>query len=354
MSKSDLLSKLKKSSTIKHSYLLSESPFFEEKDMIPTNIPALNIALSARVVGGGLSPGITMFAGESKRFKSLFSLLLVKAYFKKYPDAVCIFYDSEFGTPKSYFESLKLPKDQIIHTPITNIEELKIDVMKQLEAVERNERVIFVLDSLGNLASKKEVEDALAEKTVQDMSRAKAIKSLFRMISPLFNLKNIPMIVVNHVYKEQGTMYPKDVVSGGTGPTYNSDNVYIIGRQQDKDGTEVIGYNFIINVEKSRFVKEKSKIPISVSYEGGVSKWSGLMEIALELGFCKKPMNGWYSKVDTSTGEIEEKKYRLKDTHTADFWNPIIDDPKFQEAVYNYYGVSSSNLVTEECLETDE
>jgi hypothetical protein len=38
------------------------------------------------------------------------------------------------------------------------------------------------------------------------------------------------------------------------------DNIFILGHQQEKDGTEIVGYNFIINVEKSRYVKEKSKI----------------------------------------------------------------------------------------------
>jgi hypothetical protein len=84
------------------------------------------------------------------------------------------------------------------------------------------------------------------------------------------------MVVVNHTYKEIG-MFPKDIVGGGTGSYYSADNIYILGRQQDKDGTEIVGYHFIINVEKSRYVKEKSKIPISVSFEGGIQKYSGLL-----------------------------------------------------------------------------
>lgn len=342
-----LINKIKKNSTLKHTSVLSESILFNEKDMIPTNVPVLNVALSGQL-DGGFIPSVTIWAGESKRFKSLFSLLMVKAYLNKYPDAIVIFYDSEFGTPKAYFESLNLPKDQILHCPITNVEQLKFDLVKQLDLIERGDKVIVVVDSLGNLASKKEVEDALDEKSTQDMSRARMIKSVFRIITPILTLKDIPLIVVNHVYKEQGTMYPKDIMSGGTGPMLSADNVYIIGRQQEKDGTEIVGYNFIINVEKSRFVKEKSKIPITVSFESGISKWSGLMDIALELGFVVKPNSGWYSKVNQETGEVEDKKYRLKDTENSDFWNPILNSEKFKEAVYNKYSVSAHKLIEDE------
>jgi RecA/RadA recombinase len=172
-----------------------------------------------------------------------------------------LFYDSEFGTPQSYFDSFGIDLGRVVHTPITDIEQLKFDVMAQLQGIERNERVIIVIDSIGNLASKKEVEDAMEGKSVADMSRAKQIKSLFRMVTPHLTIKDIPMVVVNHTYKEIG-LYPKDIVGGGTGSYYSADNIFILGRQQEKDGTELVGYNFIINVEKSRYVREKSKIQL--------------------------------------------------------------------------------------------
>ena len=208
-----LLEKLRKNSTIKETELLSESKFFNEKDMIPTPVPVLNVALSGSL-NGGLAPGLTVFAGPSKHFKSAFSLLLAKSYLNKYEDAVVLFYDSEFGSPQSYFESFGIPTDRVLHTPITDIEQLKHDCMAQLNDIARNDRVIIVVDSIGNLASKKEVEDAIEGKSVADMSRAKQLKSLFRMITPHLTIKNIPMVVVNHTYKEIG-MFPKDVVSGG-------------------------------------------------------------------------------------------------------------------------------------------
>ena len=337
-----ILDKIKKNSSIKESAILSKSKFFTQKDMIPTSVPIINVALSGKL-DGGLTPGLTMWAGPSKHFKTAFSLLMAKSYLDKYPDAALLFYDSEFGTPQSYFDSFGIDTNRVLHTPLTDIEQLKFDVMQQLTSLERDDKLIIIIDSIGNLASKKEVDDALEGKSVADMSRAKQVKSLFRMVTPHLTMKDIPMIVVNHTYMEIG-MFPKAIVGGGTGSYYSADNIFILGRQQEKEGTEVVGYNFIINVEKSRYVKEKSKIPVSVSFDGGISRWSGLLDIALDGGFVVKPSNGWYSKVDDD-GVIEDKKYRIKETDTANFWLPILKSKKFQKFVSDKYQIASGEIM---------
>ena len=272
---------------------------------------------------------------------------MARSYLDKYPDAALLFYDSEFGTPQSYFDSFGIDAERVLHTPITDLEQLKFDIMQQINHLDRGDRVMIVIDSIGNLASKKEVEDALEGKSVADMSRAKQIKSLFRMVTPHLTIKDIPMVVVNHTYMEQG-MFPKAIVSGGTGPYYSADNIFILGRQQEKEGTEIVGYNFIINVEKSRYVKEKSKIPVSVSFDGGISKWSGLLDIALESGHVIKPSNGWYSKVNVDTGEVEDKKYRIKDTDSKEFWMSIITSKSFNDFVVKKYQVGHGDIIRDD------
>jgi RecA/RadA recombinase len=339
-----VLDKLKKASTIKETSILSKSKFFTDKDMIQTDVPIINVALSGNL-DGGLTPGLTMFAGPSKHFKTAFALLMAKSYMNKYEDAVVLFYDSEFGTPQSYFDAFDIDTDRVLHTPITDVEQLKHDIMNQLQNIEKTDKVIIVLDSIGNLASKKEVEDSIEGKSVADMSRAKQMKSLFRMVTPHLTIKDIPMIVVNHTYKEIG-MFPKDIVGGGTGSYYSADTIWILGRQQDKDGTEIVGYNFIINVEKSRYVREKSKIPVTVSFNGGINKWSGLLDIALEGNFVSKPSNGWYAKVDQETGEVLEKK-RFADTQNEEFWKDILADERFKEYVRKKYEITYSSIMGE-------
>ena len=338
-----ILDKIKKNSTIKDSAILSASKFFTKKDMVPTTIPIINVALSGRL-DGGLTPGLTMWAGPSKHFKTAFSLLMARAYLDKYEDAALLFYDSEFGTPQSYFETFGIDMDRVLHTPITDIEQLKFDIMQQMQNVERGDKLIIVIDSIGNLASKKEVEDALEQKSAADMTRAKQLKSLFRMVTPHLTLKDIPMVVVNHTYKEIG-MFPKDIVGGGTGSYYSADNIFILGRQQEKDGNELTGYNFIINVEKSRYVKEKSKIPVSVSFDGGISKFSGLLDLALESGHVIKPKVGWYQKAG------EEKNYREKDTDNKDFWMPILMEKSFYDFVKSKYSIAVTDMVKSDDLD---
>ena len=338
-----IMDKLKKNSKVKFTEVLSDSKFFNDKDMVATDVPMINVALSGSV-DGGLTPGLTVLAGPSKHFKTSFALIMASAYLKKYDDAVLLFYDSEFGSPQAYFETFGINTDRVLHTPVTNVEEMKFDMISQLEAIERGDKVIIVIDSVGNLASKKELEDAINEKSVADMSRAKALKGLFRMVTPYLNMKDIPMVAVNHTYKEIG-LFPKDVVSGGTGIYYSADNIWIIGRQQDKVGTEIKGYHFVINVEKSRYVKEKSKIPISVSWEGGVQKWSGLLDVALEGQYVAKPSNGWYCKVSRETGELLEPKVREKGTLEEEFWQPVFKDTNFKEYVKERFTIGATQGV---------
>ena len=340
-----LLDKLKKNTTIDSASVLSSSKFFTDADLIQTGVPMINVALSGHL-NGGLTPGLTVFAGPSKHFKTSFALLMAAAHQKKYEDSVILFYDSEFGCPQGYFDTFGIDTKRVLHTPITDIEQLKHDVMTQLQSIESKERVLIIVDSLGNLASKKEVDDAIEGKSVADMSRAKAVKSLFRMVTPHLRIKDIPMLVVNHTYKEIG-MYPKDIVSGGTGVMYSADTVWIIGRQQDKDGTELTGYNFVINVDKSRFVREKSKIPITVSFQGGIQPYSGLLDVALEGGFVKKPSPGWYQKDGQTT------KLRFEDTQTKEFWGDMLNDTVFQEFIRKRYEVAYGSILPTRSTEED-
>lgn len=330
--------------------VLDESKIFGDVKYIKTPVYALNIALSGQL-DGGLSSGLIQIAGKSKSFKSLFGLMMVKAYLDNDKDAICLFYDSEFGTPKSYFTSLNIDTSRIIHIPITNIEELKFDIMKQLDpkdGISDKDKVIIFVDSIGNLASKKEVEDAENEKSVADMSRAKQLKSVFRMVTPKLTLLDIPMICINHTYESQG-MFPTSVVSGGTGIEYSSNTVFIIGKAQEKDGTDLTGFKFTININKSRFVKEKSKIPVYVDFKEGIRKYTGLFDIAIETGDLEKPKVGWYSRriVDKETGEIkpDDKLFRAKDCDGKEFWQFMFDNTLFVENVKEMYKIAEIEML---------
>ena len=461
----DLLSKIRKASNVIESDTISKSIFYNERDEITTDIPMLNLAFSGSLYGGYRS-GITTIAGPSKHFKTLFGLMCAKAYMQKYEDGVVLFYDSEFGTPESYFVNLGIDTDRVLHVPITSLEALKHDMVKRLDSLNRGDHVFIFIDSLGNAASLKEIEDAEDGKSVADMTRAKSIKSLFRIIAPSIVKLNIPVVVVNHTYQSIGFI-SKTVVSGGcvvpetrvrmgdntikpiseivvdesvqtlggsikvshvwdhstldagepecyeivleddtvlvcsyqhklmdsdgnwllvnelaatdyskvkllvvdrlskknwalsqpkygnqfiknitsvgkmkvcdltvpglnhyitenglvnhnTGAYYNSDTIWIVGRRQEKEGKELVGYDFTINVEKSRFVREKSKFPITVRLDTGIDRYTGLLELGVELGFVEK--------IKRSFQVVGDDKLYTKKTINEEFWNKLLTD----------------------------
>jgi RecA/RadA recombinase len=333
-----LLDTLKKTGSV-ISTTMAESDFFTNRDEIVTDIPALNVALSGDI-DGGLSSGTIMVSGASKSFKTAASLYMVAAYMKKYKDAICIFYDSEFGSTPEYFATYGIDLNRVLHLPIEHVEQLKFDMVKKLDAIKNGNKVIFLIDSIGNIASKKELDDAIDEKSVADLSRAKALKSFWRLVTSKISQRNIPLIAINHVYKEMG-LYPKDIVGGGTGGIYAANAIWIITKSQEKDGTDLVGFNFNINIEKSRTVVEKSRIPLTVRFDSGIDKYSGMLELALESGIVQKPSNGWFCIVDQETGELGPKK-RAADTGTDEFLGTVIKMSKFKEFIKNKYRLTYS------------
>lgn len=153
------------------------------------------------------------------------------------------------------------------------------------------------------------------------------------------NVYDISVKDVQHYVLENG------VVTHNTGLIYSSNQAFIIGKSQEKDGTDLVGWNFTINIEKSRFVKEKSKFPFTVLFDGGIQKYSGILDVAIEGKFVIKPSNGWYSKVDPETGEVEEKKYRFSDTQTSEFMESILNNSKFQEYVRKRYEIAYGSII---------
>lgn len=332
----DILNLLIKNSSSQFTSSIDKSEYFKrEREIIPTSIPLLNLALAGDM-NEGLSGGILTIAGESKRFKTLFGLYLIAAFQKKYPDGVCMFYDTEFGSPPDYLEIFGLNLKRIVWTPITCVEELKHECASQLEKLKeinnKDNHVMIFIDSVGNLASRKERDDAIEGKEKVDMTRAKQLKSFFRIVTGSVKLLDIPLVAINHTYKSQ-SFIPEDIVSGGQGILLASDNVWIITRKQIKDGTERAGNEFIINVNKSRFVKEKSKFPISVYWQSGIHKYSGLSELAKEFKIIKEEKEGKTKMLKYKDKSIPEKG----NDENEEFWSVILNETNLNELVMKKY-----------------
>lgn len=338
-----LVEKFLKNTKLKHTRGLNTSILTDPLDDIETDVPGLNIALSGRL-DGGLSQGLTQIVGPSKHFKTSFGLVMVAAFLKKYDDAVVLFFDCEFGASMEYFEKYGITeelRERIIHIPFENLEQLKFELMGQLDEISRGEHVMVFIDSVGLAASKKEVEDAIAEKSSADMTRAKAVTSLARMITPILNIKKIPCVMINHSYKTQ-EMFAKDIVGGGQKIELSSASILMISRSKEKDSDNVVtGYTFNIKIMKSRRVVEESKLPIDVSWEDGIHKWSGLSEIAAELGVIEqtKIKNSKAYRYVTKAGKEFIIKADDIDRHD-EFWTSVIKETNFADLVEQTYSTA--------------
>ena len=302
-----LMEKILKNSPTKYTAKLSESDIFLGAEIVPTDYPILNLAFSGDL-DGGLVSGVTLVAGPTATYKSLLSLVCAKAYMDKFPDAVCIV--------------------------------LKFDIVKQLKDINRGEHVFFIIDSIGNTASLKELEDAEKGESKAEMQRAKVVKGLLRMITPSLVHKNLPCIAICHTY-ETLEIYSKTVISGGTGLMYSCNQAFIMGKQQEMDDKELMGYNFILKVEKSRFVRQKSKFPLQVLFDEGIQKYSGMKELAVEFGYLHT--GAWCQIWDFESGKMSEKKLRSADI-PLDFYEKLVQNPEFKAKVSEKYKLQEYRL----------
>lgn len=339
-----LMAKLKKNSSIKETDSLEDSKLFDNYDEVASEVPILNTVISGSI-DGGLRRGLLTINGESRMFKTIQGLVYVAAYLKKHKDGACIFIDSEFGAGKAYFKTLGIDTNRVLHVPVMDVEEMMHEVIKQLDGLEKDDKVIIFIDSIGGLGSRKEAEDALADHMVADMTRAKKLKSFSRLLPVRLVMKDIPCIAINHVYQEQ-KLYGKTIISGGQGILLASEVALIVTRSTEKEEKDVVGYNFNITVEKSRWVKEKSKVSLQVRFDGGINRYSGILELALESGHVTKPKNGYYHRVDLETGEVfPEKPLKEENTNTEEFMRPILNDKAFKDFVSEKFRLAHGALL---------
>ncbi len=143
------------------------------------------------------------------------------------------------------------------------------------------------------------------------------------------------------------------IISHNTGSYYNSDNIWILGRQQEKEDGEIAGYHFVINVEKSRYVKEKSKIPITVMFDGGINKWSGLFDIALEGNYIASPKKGWYTVVNRDTGELGTNMRASDFIDSSEFWNKMFKETDFADYIKSKYTLAAGSIYSKDEMEIE-
>jgi RecA/RadA recombinase len=147
---------------------------------------------------------------------------------------------------------------------------------------------MFVLDSLGNLSTTKEIEDSSEGKETRDMTRSQVIKSVFRVLTLKLGKVGVPMLVTNHTYDVVGAYVPTKEMGGGSGLKYAASTIIHLTKSKEKDGTEIVGNIIKCKAQKSRFTKENSIAETRLFYDTGLDPYYGLLELGEKHGIFSK------------------------------------------------------------------
>lgn len=263
-------------------------------DFIDTGSYALNAVLSGSIYGGVPDNKVTAFAGESATGKTYFVLGIVKSFLDKHPNAGVVYYDTEAAVTKGMMEQRGIDVSRVIISEPDTIQKFKTHALKMIDAYEKQPEekrppMMFVLDSLGLLSTTKEMEDSLEGKDTRDMTKAQMIKAAFRVLTLKLAKVKVPMLVTNHVYELVGSYVPMKELGGGTGLKYAASTIAMLSKKKEKDGDgEVIGNLIKVKMYKSRLSKENQDVSVLLTYDKGLDRYYGLLELAEKYEIIKK------------------------------------------------------------------
>lgn len=289
---------------------------------IDTGCYALNAVLSGSIYGGVPNNKITAFAGESATGKTYFVLGIVRSFLQQNPDGGVVYYDTEAAVTKEMMETRGIDTKRVIIAEPDTLQKFRTHALKLLDAYDKKSEkerppMMFVLDSLGMLSTSKEMEDSMEGKDTRDMTKAQIIKAAFRTLTLKLAKVKVPMLVTNHVYELVGSYVPTKELGGGTGLKYAASTIAMLGKRKEKDGTDVIGNIIKVSMYKSRLSKENSKIEVLLSYEKGLDKYYGLLDLAEKHNIFKKSSTRYElpdgSKVFGKTINEDPEKYYTKE-----------------------------------------
>ena len=259
---------------------------------IDTGSYIFNALLSGSIYGGLPSNKITAIAGESATGKTFFVMGMVKNFLDANPDAGVIYFESESAITKQMVVDRGIDPNRMVMFPVTTVQEFRTQALKVLDKyLEQNEAdrkpIMLCLDSLGMLSTTKEVEDTADGKETRDMTRAQVLKAAFRVLTLKLGKAKVPMVVTNHTYDVVGSMFPTKEMGGGSGLKYAASSIVYLSKKKEKDGTEVIGNIVHCKNHKSRITVENKMVDVRLTYDKGLDKYYGLLDLALKYDIFK-------------------------------------------------------------------
>ena len=287
------------------------------EDFIDTGSYILNGLLSGSLHKGLPANKITAFAGESATGKTFFVMGICKNFLDSNPDAGVIYFESESAITKQMVVDRGIDPKRMVIMPVTTVQEFRTQSLKVLDSYlaqnEADRKPLFLcLDSLGMLSTTKEVEDTADGKETRDMTRAQVLKAAFRVLTLKLGRAKVPMVVTNHTYDVVGSMFPTKEMGGGSGLKYAASSIIYLSKKKEKEGTEVIGNIVHCKNHKSRLTVENKMVDVKITYDKGLDKYYGLLELAEKHGIFKKVS----TRIELPDGTKQFGKTILNDPET--------------------------------------
>jgi len=290
---SDFLREIIKETGNEYASLVSEGSTGDVDSFIDTGSYIFNALIGGSIHRGLPSNKITALAGESATGKTFFVLGICKHFLDKNPDGGVIFFESESAVTKELIEDRKIDSKRMVIMPVTTVQEFRhqaITVLDKYNSQDPSDRkpLLLLLDSLGMLSTTKEMEDTAEGKETRDMTRAQIVKAAFRVLTLKLGKAKVPLIITNHTYDVVGSMFPKKEMGGGSGLKYAASSIVYLSRRKEKDGTEIIGNIIHCKNYKSRLTRENALVDVRLTYDKGLDRYYGLLDLALKYNIFKQ------------------------------------------------------------------
>ena len=289
---SDFLKDIIKETGNEYASLVSDGVEAGDVDsFIDTGSYIFNALLSGSLYGGLPSNKITALAGESATGKTFFLMGIVKNFLDSNPNSGVIYFESESAITKQMVIDRGIDPERMVILPVTTVQEFRTQSLKVLDSylMKADKRpMLMCLDSLGMLSTTKEVEDTSSGKETRDMTRAQVLKAAFRVLTLKLGKAKIPMVIPNHTYDVVGSMFPTKEMGGGSGLKYAASSIVYLSKKKEKDGTEVIGNIIHCKNHKSRLTQENKMVDVRLTYNKGLDKYYGLLDLAIKYGMFKQ------------------------------------------------------------------
>jgi RecA/RadA recombinase len=285
---------LVKSSGNEYANIVSDGVAAGDVDtFVDTGSYVFNALLSGSLYGGLPSNKITAIAGESATGKTFFALGMVKQFLEDNPESAVIYFESESAISKQMIEERGIDSNRMVIVPVVTVQEFRkqaISILDKYLETPKDKRppMMMCLDSLGMLSTTKEIEDTAEGKETRDMTRAQVVKGAFRVLTLKLGRAGVPMIVTNHTYDVIGSMFPQKEMGGGSGLKYAASSIIYLSKKKEKEGTEVVGNIIHCKNAKSRLTVENRIVDVRLSYDKGLDRYYGLLDLALASGIFEK------------------------------------------------------------------